>query len=123
MPTERREANEEPYLEDEGLPHLHDRIPDEEVVLPLDVPQGIDRYGTTATEQRDGEPLDQRLAAEQPDVPAAAPRAATPGRLVEEEADLGQLDRTKEMTARAAEDDLEGLSAEEQAVTVTDEGR
>jgi hypothetical protein len=123
MAAERSDTNEGPYLEDEGIPHLHDLATDEEVMPPLDIPQGIDQHGTTAVEQREGEPLGRRLAAEQPDVDVTSSlsEARSPGRLVEEEAELGQRDRTKEMIGRAAEDDREGLSAEEQAVTVIDE--
>jgi Family of unknown function (DUF5709) len=35
-----------------------------------DGPLAVDEYGTTAAEQRRGEPLDLRLAREEPDVPA-----------------------------------------------------
>lgn len=34
---------------------------------PLDRPVAVDEYGTTANEQRDGEPLDLRLSRETPD--------------------------------------------------------
>lgn len=34
---------------------------------------GVDRWGTTPFEQREGEPLDERLAEERPDTPAAPP--------------------------------------------------
>ncbi|MGW0080125.1 DUF5709 domain-containing protein [Streptomyces sp. NPDC003393] len=35
---------------------------------PPERPLGVDKYGTTAAEQHDGETLDQRLAQERPDV-------------------------------------------------------
>jgi len=41
--------------------------------LPSDMPMAVDRFGTTAEEQRQGEPLDYKLAREQPD-PTARPR-------------------------------------------------
>ncbi|MEU9297437.1 DUF5709 domain-containing protein [Streptomyces sp. NPDC048266] len=36
---------------------------------PPDRPRGVNRYGTTQREQREGEPLDRRLAQELPEVP------------------------------------------------------
>src|SRR5207247_1549984 len=36
--------------------------------LPGDVPLAVDRFGTTAAETRQGEPLDLRLAEEEPDL-------------------------------------------------------
>lgn len=41
--------------------------------LPSDVPLGLDRYGTTAEEARLGEPLDYKLAQEQPEVHRTGP--------------------------------------------------
>jgi hypothetical protein len=41
--------------------------------LPADRPVAVDRFGTTAEEQRAGSPLDARLAQEEPDVLAAEP--------------------------------------------------
>jgi hypothetical protein len=41
--------------------------------LPSDVPLAVDRFGTTAEEQRQGEPMDYKLAQEVPD-PTARPR-------------------------------------------------
>ena len=45
---------------------------DGDLDVPMDEPLGVDRFGTTAEEQREGASLDRRLAAEQPD--AALPR-------------------------------------------------
>jgi hypothetical protein len=45
-----------------------------------DGPLALDEYGTTAEEQRHGEPLDDRLAREEPDVAAATPDGAPRGR-------------------------------------------
>jgi hypothetical protein len=53
--------------------------------LPSDVPLAVDRFGTTAEEQRAGETLDDRLAQEEPDVPVDDPLAA-PGAAVADEA-------------------------------------
>jgi hypothetical protein len=44
---------------------------------PDDHPVALDRYGTTAREAREGAPLDERLAAEEPDVGADDPGPVT----------------------------------------------
>jgi hypothetical protein len=54
--------------------------------LPSDQPRGVDRFGTTAEEQRAGETLDQRLAQEEPDVQPEVP-AESPGPLADEAID------------------------------------
>jgi hypothetical protein len=71
--------------EAEGLPGYADddsfadperasnRIADgpEPAALPADRPVAVDDFGTTANEQRDGEPLEDRLRREEPDVTVA----------------------------------------------------
>lgn len=37
--------------------------------MPPDEPLGVDEYGTTEAEERHDEPLDERVAREEPDVP------------------------------------------------------
>jgi len=54
--------------------------------LPSDRPVAVDRYGTTAEEQRAGESLDDRLAQEQPDVQPEDP-LDSPGALADEAID------------------------------------
>jgi hypothetical protein len=54
--------------------------------LPSDRPQAVNRFGTTAEEQRAGESLDQRLAQEEPDVQPDVP-AEFPGPLADEAID------------------------------------
>jgi hypothetical protein len=54
--------------------------------LPADHPLAVDKYGTTAEEQRAGEPLDYRLAQEQPDIPPEDP-LEFPGPLADEAID------------------------------------
>jgi hypothetical protein len=86
---------------------------------PLDHPQGVTAWGTTADEQLAGEPLDVRLAREIPDVDTGEIllggtilEPGAEGGLVDEEADLiGELDPGFEDT----------LTAEEAAVRVVDE--
>lgn len=54
--------------------------------LPADQPVAVDRFGTTAQEQLEGESLDARLAQEEPDVTAEDPYA-DPGPLADEAID------------------------------------
>jgi hypothetical protein len=78
-------------FEDEGIPDLQDGTPQQqravdpqEAPLPGDRPVAVDDFGTTVEEQIEGEPLDGRLAREEPEeepvfgVPEEAPRAAEP---------------------------------------------
>jgi hypothetical protein len=92
-------------------------VPEEEASPPKDEPEAADDYGTTATEQREGEPLDDRLAEERPDQEPLAD--TTPGRLVEEAS--GVTDREKDEVAEEAEEDRVGLTAEEAAMRVEEE--
>ncbi|HEU4421167.1 MAG TPA: DUF5709 domain-containing protein [Pilimelia sp.] len=67
--------------------------------LPADHPMGVDRFGTTAEEQRLGTPLDERLAQEEPDFDAEdRPRRSGP---VEDDED-------DEDGRSRVEDDMEG---------------
>lgn len=66
--------------EDSGIPDYADdastaydeadrpRLDDSPAALPGEEPQGVDEYGTSAAEQRHGEPLSARLVREEPDV-------------------------------------------------------
>jgi hypothetical protein len=86
---------------------------------PPDEARGAEDTGTTAAEQREGAPLDERLAEEEADLePSARPDV---GRLIEE--DAGLVDREKDEVAEEAEDDRESPSAEEAAVRVEEEPR
>jgi hypothetical protein len=55
--------------------------------LPAEVPLAMDRFGTTAEEQRVGQSLDSRLAQEEPDVPVEDPLAAPGAGLADEAID------------------------------------
>ncbi len=116
-----------PEVVEDGIPAI-DEIP-EDVLLtgdplegelpPLDRPQAVNDWGTTASEQLASEPLEVRLAREEPDFEAADVYAdrqfLEPGAesgLVDDEADvLGEVDAGLEDT----------LSAEESAMRVVDE--
>ncbi|QSB16917.1 hypothetical protein JQS43_11930 [Natronosporangium hydrolyticum] len=68
-----------PTPEDQGVPdHADDtstafretdrpRFNDSPPAMPADSPQAVDEYGTTPAEERSGEPLDRRLAREEPE--------------------------------------------------------
>jgi hypothetical protein len=66
----------DPRWDDEGIPDVADdatpergRVPDpQEAALPGERPQAVTDFGTTAEEQLAGEPLDRRLAREEPDL-------------------------------------------------------
>jgi|KBSSwiStaDraftv2_1062776.scaffolds.fasta_scaffold304081_2 uncharacterized protein DUF5709 len=88
--------------EAEGLPDYADddsdayeradspRISDgpDPAALPADRPLGVDRFGTTAAEQRTGESIEYRLAQEEPDVgPDAARGWADEGDALSEDLD------------------------------------
>jgi hypothetical protein len=55
--------------------------------LPSDDPLAVNRFGTTAQEQRLGESLDDRLAQEEPDLPVDDPLAAPGAGLADEAID------------------------------------
>ncbi|HEV2759356.1 MAG TPA: hypothetical protein VGV86_07270 [Acidimicrobiales bacterium] len=116
-----------PEVTEDGIPAI-DEIP-EDVLLtgdplegelpPLDRPQAVTDWGTTASEQLASEPLEVRLAREEPDVEMAEVYAdrqflepGADGGLMDDEADaLGEADAGLEDT----------LSAEESAMRIVDE--
>ncbi len=116
-----------PEVSEDGVPSIEE-IP-EDVLLtgdplegelpPLDRPQAVKGWGTTASEQLASEPLEVRLAREEPDVLAGDTYAdrqflepGADGGLMDDEADsLGEIDAGFEDT----------LSAEEAAMRVVDE--
>jgi uncharacterized iron-regulated membrane protein len=98
---------------------------------PHDTAIAVDEWGTTASEQAEGEPLDSRLEREEPDVLAAVDLPAdesagadTPfderagqgvGRLVESD-EGARSDTEADMVAGDVGTDLGGYSAEESAM-------
>jgi hypothetical protein len=125
-------------MEDEGVPDPGFAA-DEDVTgqgegtmaPPRDTPSAVDEFGTTQDELGTGEPLEGRLAREQPDVLDAAGTPAdesatadTPyaegagqgiGRLVEPD-EGARTDTETDLVARDAGTDLGGYSAEESAM-------
>ncbi|MFE2281605.1 DUF5709 domain-containing protein [Streptomyces sp. NPDC059454] len=106
---------------------------------PPEKPLGVTKYGTTASEQHDGETLDQRLAQEVPDASAPAgdevgdlpggegepvdPEAGTAraGRLVAPD-EGARTDTTKESVAEDVGIDAGAAGAEEAAMHVVEDG-
>ncbi|MCU1601664.1 MAG: hypothetical protein JWO22_2373 [Frankiales bacterium] len=110
-------------FEEEGIPDPGDLTPEQEATGQLDLttepphdyPLGAEGWGTTAAEQKEGEPLDGRLAREVPDVgvyPTEEPRDV--GRLVEP--DEGARSDTESDLIGRDSGDTAGLSAEEAAL-------
>ncbi len=130
--------------EAEGIPVLGDNEPEQEVTgdpgegmePPHDTAMAVDDFGTTEGEMAQGEPLDERLDREQPDVLAQVDRPAdesegadTPfderagqgvGRLVEPD-EGARTDTESDLVAEDAGTDLGGYSAEESAMHVEPE--
>lgn len=129
-------------FEEEGLPALNDGLPAKRVTgdaqdgiaAPRDSSAVAEDFGTTAAEQHAGEPLDLRLAREEPDLGAHSvadevPEAATPypvdpeeraGRLVQPD-EGARTDTDPDTTARSVGVDEGGFTAEERAVRVQPE--
>ncbi|MCX2970707.1 hypothetical protein WDH52_08395 [Streptomyces sp. TRM70308] len=115
--------------EDEGIPDLQDGSPESEraedpqrMPVPGERPVAAEDFGTTFNEQREGEPLDYRLAQEEPDV-GEADAAAGP-----EDPGAGQISDERLPGTPAGdhivgqESPAHGLPAEERALHVEDVG-
>ena len=118
-------------LEDAGVPDLQDPTAaqrlsgesHESLDLTHDRALASEGWGTTASEQRAGEPLDLRLAHEEPEVGegyALNPDAGAAGRLVEPD-EGAREDVDAEAVAEAVGNDGGGLTAEESAMHLVDE--
>jgi hypothetical protein len=116
-----------PDVIDDGVPATEE-VPDEllrtgdisegPIAPPLRRPLAADEWGTTGWEEREGEPLDVRLAREEPDVPETVDEVARPiyqpgaeYGVDDEPAEVGEMDAIWEDTP----------SAEELAVHIVDE--
>ncbi|MDA0566092.1 DUF5709 domain-containing protein [Streptomonospora sp. S1-112] len=119
--------------EEAGLPAQEDTTEDQ--ILPAEEPVAMDEVGSTGTDKEAGEPLDEALARDEPDVPGALGSTAQPAdqlptrgpeedpegvRLVESDEGLRE-DAEDTMVAREAGVDRGAYSAEEAAVHEEDE--
>ena len=134
------DADDGYVVEDDGVLDTSDTL-DDDLAEPLDTGvaaadrwAGANRFGTTAAEEARGEPLDMRLAEEEPDIDPYAepaededeisrrgyetePRA---GRLVAEDEGFGEDDEA-DLEARDVGIDGGAASAEEAAIHVVDD--
>ena len=123
MDRERQPDPDDRTAEDEGIPEMEgppegqERTSDSPagMVVPRDEPRAAEDHGTTATEQREGESLGERLAEEEPEGGDEADREQA-GRLHDDD----PVDTEKDLVADEAEADTAGLTAEEAAVRVED---
>ncbi|MBV2363629.1 DUF5709 domain-containing protein [Streptomonospora nanhaiensis] len=119
--------------EEAGLPAQEDST--EDLILPAEEPVAMDEVGSTGTEKEAGEPLDEALARDEPDVPGALGSTAQPAdqlpnrgpeedpegvRLVESDEGVRE-DSEDTMVAREAGVDRAAYSAEEAAVREEEE--
>jgi hypothetical protein len=89
-------------------------------VAPKDRPQGVTAWGTTAREQREGEPLDVRVRHEVPET-REAPEGETTRQLLEPGAESGIDDETADLVGEEDARAEDTLSAEEAAMHLVDE--
>ena len=116
-----------PEVTEDGVPSIEE-IP-EDVLLtgdplegelpPLDRPQAVKDWGTTASEQLASEPLEVRLAREEPDVEMAEVYADR--QFLEPGADGGLMDDEADVLGEAGAGLEDTLSAEESAMRIVDE--
>ena len=116
-----------PEVTEDGVPSVEE-IP-EDVLLtgdplegdmpPLDRPQAVKDWGTTAAEQLGTEPLDVRVAREEPDVGMAELYADR--QFLEPGAEAGLTDDETDSVGEADAGFEDTLSAEEAAMRVVDE--
>ena len=116
-----------PEVTEDGIPSIEE-IP-EEVLLtgdpvegemaPLDRPQAVKDWGTTASEQLASEPMEVRVAREVPDV--EAPDAYLDRQILEPGADGGLGDDEPDTVGESDAGLEDSLSAEEAAMQVVDE--
>ncbi len=116
-----------PEVTEDGIPSIEE-IP-ENVLLtgdplegelpPLDRPQAVSEWGTTASEQLASEPMEVRLAREEPDVQMAELYADR--QFLEPGADGGLMDDEADVLGEADAGLQDTLSAEEAAMQIVDE--
>lgn len=139
--AERIPSAADPF-EEEGLPGMNDGLEakritgdtQEGIPAPGDSTAAAEDFGTTAAEERAGEPLDLRLSREEPDRSAASPPDDSPeaeqpypedvdertGRLLEPD-EGARPDEEPDAAATTVGVDEGGFSAEERAVHVRPE--
>lgn len=116
-----------PEVTEAGIPATED-IPEEQLlsgdelegqIPPLDHPQGVTEWGTTASEQLGPEPLDRRILREEPEI--EIPDAGTDRQFLEPGADAGLGDDEADSVGEVDVGLEDTLSAEEAAMSVVAE--
>jgi hypothetical protein len=116
-----------PEVTEDGIPSIEE-IPEEVLMTgdplegelpPLDRPQAVKDWGTTASEQLASEPMEVRLAREVPDVEGGD--AYLDRQILEPGADGGLGDDEPDSIAEAGMGLEDTLSAEEAAMQIVDE--
>ena len=90
----------------------------EEEPAPLEVPQGVETWGTTAEEELVGEPLSLRVRREERDIERPEPEQV---RLLEPGAEDGLVDDEPDSVGELDMEASDTLSAEEAAMRIEDE--
>jgi hypothetical protein len=117
-----------PEVSEDGIPSIEE-IPEDVLrtgdplegeLPPLDRPQAVKDWGTTASEQLGPEPLELRLAREVPDV-SEPETGYTDRQFIEPGADAGLADDEADAVGEADAGFGDTLSAEEAAMQVVDE--
>ncbi len=114
-----------PDMVEDGIPATTEMPPDvpagweaEEEPQPLEFPQGVESWGTTAEEELTQEPLALRVRREEPDVDRRPPDGV---RILEPGAEAGLLDDEPDAVAEVDAERNDALSPEEGAMRVEDE--
>jgi hypothetical protein len=114
-----------PDLIEDGIPATEEQPANtppgweaEEEPAPLDFPQGVEDWGTTAREESLGESLEMRVMREEPEV---EPEAAGGVRLLEPGAEGGLMDDEPDAVGEVDTEGLDSLSSEEAAMRIEDE--
>lgn len=94
---------------------------DEEEPVPLDVPQGVDEWGTTAREEQLGESVRMRAWREEPDTLGAPPPGSEGVSLLEPGAEGGLTDAEPDAIGEVDQDREYTLPAEEAAMRIEEE--
>ena len=99
-------------------PRTPGEMADQAMAMPGDEPGAV-LGRVTALEEREGETLEERIRQEEPDT--MGPPSDHPGRLIEPESGVDQLDKTAEEVAFQAPEPGMALTAEEGALRIEDE--
>jgi hypothetical protein len=126
MPRDNDSTRPAPDIVEAGIPATTEMPPGvpagweaEEEPAPLDVPQGVETWGTTADEEQAGEPLALRVLREQPDAEQAPTDSGV--RLLEPGASDGLFDDEPDAVGEVDATTDDTLAPEESAMRLEDE--